>query len=309
MTHPFEVGKTYRNRVGDYTVLSIDDDRMKIRYANGGILETSVEVQARIWENIQFENQVARTEERRQQAREARLEARRQTQHVRARPVFGGFEKEDFESKTRGIAWSTRKELGRAVAYELNHRIRGDFGYWLVPREGGVHLGRKKHLERGNRDTTAVLFVRAGEDGVAYGLHVGRPPGEVDPQGPWATFLTSLDSDSRAWGSLRSAMEAHELTLDVYAMQISYGPVAQITVEGQEFLWQHETAEQVLTRPLNRGTLVEYLQTVAPGKQCDLFLRRCLSVPEALRSGAGITKEIVDVFESLVPLYDASLGD
>jgi hypothetical protein len=308
MSHPFEVGKTYRNRAGEYVVLSIDGDTMKIRYAGGGTLETNVDIQARIWENIQFEKQMARSEERRVQAREARLEARRRTQRARTRPKFEGFEEDDFEAKGRGIAWSSRKELGRVLAYELNHRTKGDFGYWIIPREEGVHLGRKKHFERDDRDSIAVLFVRTDEDGVFYGLRVSRPPGKVDPQGHWASFLTALSQDAQMHGSLRSAMGAHGLYLDVYAMQTSYGQVARITVEDQDFLWQHETADQAVARPMDWEAIVDYLQDIAPGKRCDVFLRQRIARDEALTAGAGISKDIADVLESLVPLYDTIVG-
>ena len=105
MSHPFEVGKPYRNRVGEYVVQEIAGDQMVIRYVDGRTLTTSVTIQARIWENIQFEKQLARAEERRQQAQEARQAARRRTARRKARPTFGGFEEADFETKTRGIAW------------------------------------------------------------------------------------------------------------------------------------------------------------------------------------------------------------
>lgn len=52
-SHPFEVGKHYHNRDGEYRVLSIDDPNMTIRYLDGHIIESSIELQARIWENIQ----------------------------------------------------------------------------------------------------------------------------------------------------------------------------------------------------------------------------------------------------------------
>ncbi|NIV35778.1 MAG: hypothetical protein GWN58_41905, partial [Anaerolineae bacterium] len=64
MSHPFEVGKPYRNRIGQYTVQEIEGDRMVIRYEDGKTLITSARIQARIWENIQFEHQMAMAEER-----------------------------------------------------------------------------------------------------------------------------------------------------------------------------------------------------------------------------------------------------
>jgi hypothetical protein len=307
MTHPFEVGKTYRNRAGEYVVLSIDDDEMKIRYAGGGTLDTSVEIQARIWENIQFEKQMARREERREQAREARLEARRRKQRARSRPKFNGFEDGDFEAEGRRIAWSSRKELGRVLAYELTQRTKGDFGYWIIPRENGVHVARKKYFERDDRDIIAVIFVRTDEEGVFYGLRVSRPPAEVDPKGHWASFVNAL-SQPDVQRDLRSAMEAHGLHLDVYAMETSYGQVGQITPEAEGFIWQHETADQAMSRPMDWEGMTDYFQNLAPGKRCDVFLRRRTERKEAIGAGPDIAKEIANVLESLLPLYDAIVG-
>jgi hypothetical protein len=308
MSHPFEVGKTYRNRAGEYTVVAIDGDKMKIRYAGGGTLDTSVEIQARIWENIQFEKQVARTEERRRQAREARLEARRRKKRARARPKFEGFQAEDFEPKTRGIAWSTRKELGRVVAYDLASRTKGDFGYWIIPREEGVNVARKEHFEREERENLSLFFVRTDEHGMFYGLRVSRPTGKASSKRHWSAFLNALSDEPAVRSALRSAMVDHELNMDVYAMETSYGPVGRITVEDDGFLWEHETAEQVTSRSMNWEELIEYLQSLTPGKRCDLYVRGRQSAEQAIKAGAGVSKEIADIFESLVPVYDAIVG-
>ena len=51
--HPFTVGKHYRNRDGEYQVVSISEPNMVIRYLDGRTIESSIALQARIWENIQ----------------------------------------------------------------------------------------------------------------------------------------------------------------------------------------------------------------------------------------------------------------
>jgi hypothetical protein len=51
--HPFKIGKQYRNRDGDYQVISINEPNMVIRYLDGRTVESSIALQARIWENIQ----------------------------------------------------------------------------------------------------------------------------------------------------------------------------------------------------------------------------------------------------------------
>ena len=51
--HPFKVGKQYRNRDGEYQVVSIDGPNMVIRYADGRTVTSEIALQARIWENLQ----------------------------------------------------------------------------------------------------------------------------------------------------------------------------------------------------------------------------------------------------------------
>ena len=57
MAIPVTVGQHSRDRQGTYEVLRITGDTMTIRYANGRTLETSVALQARIWRNIQDEEE------------------------------------------------------------------------------------------------------------------------------------------------------------------------------------------------------------------------------------------------------------
>ena len=118
MAHLFEVGKNYRNRAGEYTVLALDGEKMTIRYVSGSTLVTSAVTQGRIWENIQFEEQSAREEERQRLAQEARLAARKRVARpaapAKARGRFAGFQEADFQPKARGIAWSSRVALGGA---------------------------------------------------------------------------------------------------------------------------------------------------------------------------------------------------
>jgi hypothetical protein len=56
----FEVNETYANRKGNYTVLSVDAPRMTVRYEDGTTAELNMNIQARIWENIQSEQEARR---------------------------------------------------------------------------------------------------------------------------------------------------------------------------------------------------------------------------------------------------------
>lgn len=62
----FEVNRTYANRKGKYTVTELHPPKMTVRYEDGTVADLNMEIQARIWENIQGE------EETRAAARTAR---------------------------------------------------------------------------------------------------------------------------------------------------------------------------------------------------------------------------------------------
>jgi hypothetical protein len=53
----FEVNRSYANRKGTYTVLAIDPPKMTVRYDDGTTAELNMEIQGRIWENMQSEEE------------------------------------------------------------------------------------------------------------------------------------------------------------------------------------------------------------------------------------------------------------
>src|SRR5690606_31317405 len=53
----FEVNGVYRNRMGEYTVLALNGQRMTVRYNDGSEAELNVNIQARIWENTVAEQE------------------------------------------------------------------------------------------------------------------------------------------------------------------------------------------------------------------------------------------------------------
>jgi hypothetical protein len=308
---PFDVGKRYRNRAGEYIVQAIDGEQMIIRYVGGGTLETTVSIQARIWENIQFEEQMAREQERQQLARQARMAARKRTARARrqkARATFDGFQETDFVPKKRGISWSSRKELGGTLAYALSQRTGDAFDHWIVPRRSQIHVARKEHYDRDARDRTATFYVAVGEEGVDYGFRVGKPEGEVAVEWAWPAFVAALADHERVRAAVRSVMEEQGLTMDIYAMEVSYGRVGRITVQGDGFLWYHETADQEATRELDWDGVVEYLRSMSPDRRCDVFLRKNLPPQDALQAGKDASGEMAAVFEALLPLYDVTIG-
>lgn len=53
----FEVNGNYANRNGRYTVLSMNPPKMTVRYEDGSVADLNIQIQQRIWENIQSEEE------------------------------------------------------------------------------------------------------------------------------------------------------------------------------------------------------------------------------------------------------------
>jgi hypothetical protein len=311
MSHPFEVGKIYRNRIGQYTVQEIEGERMTIRYEDGRTLATTVRLQARIWENIQFEHQMAMAEERQRLAAEERKAARRRAARAkreRAKPKFAGFEESDFEPKKRGIAWKTRKELGRVLAYELTEHVEGTFGHWIVPRRSKLQVARQDKFNAENRELNASFLIAAGEEGLSYGFNVGKPAGRSKAAWPWRALVDRLVKTKTLGKTLHEALAQNDLQIDVWAMKKSYSQVARITAEGEGFLWEHEDAAQEVSRQMNGEELAKYLKSVTPTKRCELHVRKQIPIDKAVQVGAKVSGEILEVIQALMPLYDASVA-
>jgi len=308
MPHPFEVGKTYRNRIGEYAVVSIDGNQMKIRYVSGGTLVTDVNIQARIWENIQLEEQQTRADERRRQALEARLAARAKTKESRAKPVFAGFQQGDFEARRRGVAWTSRKNLGKALAFDLSQHTKNAFEHWLVPYQSVVHVARKDSYDSETPGRNAAFFSAASERGVTGGLVVGKPEGDLLPTWPWSVFVTSLAEVPAVRDALLAAMQAHGLSLEIYAMQVSYGLAARVTLQEAGFLWRQETTQDGVDKPMDWEGLASALQSFAPGKRCAIHICKTWPVEESVSAGAAIVGAMGQVFRALLPVYEASIA-
>lgn len=320
MAHPFEVGKMYRNRAGEYTVLTVDGDRMTIRYVSGNTLTTSAAIQARIWENIQFEEQSAREEERLRLAQEARLASRKRGTRPaqpaaagvagppRTRGRFGGFRESDFVPKARGIAWPGRVSLGGMLANELSRRTSQTYNKWLVPMSPEVHVARPDHYDPELGSRNAAFFVAVSEKGTTYGFRVGRPDGRAEPSWPWSILMAALEADSELSATVQSVMGNRALSLDVYAMELSYGRVARVTASGAGFKWERETLDEKTVREGDLPQLLDYLKTVSPDGRVDIYLCCDLAKEDAVSSGPGIARDILSTFTALLPVYDASLG-
>ena len=139
MKYPFEEGKTYRNRKGEYEVVSLDGPRMVIRYTDGSMLRTRVDVQARIWQNIQMEARI----EREKQRAESRPRLKRRG---RGRGLdFQGLEDHDFQKGVGGTSWRARTSFGGRLAQRMTDTTPYFFQSYAIYRRAVVRLAQPEH--------------------------------------------------------------------------------------------------------------------------------------------------------------------
>jgi hypothetical protein len=72
----FDVGETYSNRIGNYTVLEISEPTMTVRYEDGTTAELNMRIQKRIWENILAEEEAKKGRKTRSKRKKGRINTR-----------------------------------------------------------------------------------------------------------------------------------------------------------------------------------------------------------------------------------------
>ncbi len=90
MAQLFEIGGKYRNRRGEYEVISMEDLDMVIRYADGTLLDTPIVDQARICRNM-------RVEEARKQVKKKPVTAKPRKKKVPTNNSSAGLVEDDFK--------------------------------------------------------------------------------------------------------------------------------------------------------------------------------------------------------------------
>ena len=92
----FEVGGKYANRIGEYTVLEINEPKMMVRYADGTTAELRMNIQQRIWENILAEEEASNSRAVRKARRYPGKEPRF---YIRSFAFLGADETDDLSRK------------------------------------------------------------------------------------------------------------------------------------------------------------------------------------------------------------------
>ena len=295
MKNLFQVGEKYCNRDGEYEVISISAPNMVVRYADGKEIETTVALQARILRNIQREESIE----------EPVQEPGTRPGRPRRRKVdFQGLQETDFKKGVAGTCWRARTSLGGLLAQRMSDTTPYAFQSYAICRRAEVHIVRPECYHKGPQE--AKFLFRLDTEGALYGFWVEKSGKEMDDTWDWTRFFPKLEGDAALGRQVETAMLERNLYWRV-DLEYEGEPVGRATVTAaQESLtWKWE--DRATVENMSWADFANELRAIEAEKWCDLYLCTHMDKDQAIAAGAHIVDEVIPVYQTLLPLYEASI--
>lgn len=302
MKHPFKVGETYRNELGEYEVVSIDESTMLIRYSDGNEQDAEIAFQQRIWERIQDEEAM----EREAEERRTRSKSRRRSS-ARLGSAFHGLADTDFQISIRGTSWRARTGLGGLLARRMSTLTGKEFESRVVARQSRVFVVMPNAFNPDKSLHEAKFEFSLDDEGAYYSFYVEKNNGEMDDSWDWLRVLDALTNDAAIQDAVKKAMEAYELHWEVRLNKAdgSYIHAATVTATSDGLTLHIETDDQ--DHALDWIGIIAYLENLSVNDWCDLHLIHFIPKEEAIGLGIGIADEVAKTWNALMPLYLAAV--
>jgi hypothetical protein len=297
MTHPFVAGRRYRNRVGEYEVLSIAEPTMTVRYRDGRTAEVNIDIQTRIWNNIRLET-VATDDD------DTACETPEGDQTPGA--AFDGLKVSDFQQGASGTCWRARSGLGGLLAHKLSEVAGQPFVSFAIFRRPQVHVVVPDCYTKQKSAHKAKLLFQLDPDQATFGFYIEKSDRLMDKSWDWRQLLGVLRADTNLQTLVEAAMREHDLAWEIYLSdsRVEDALFATITAGDKGLSWSWETKEQVDT--LTWGAFVDRLAALRRDAWADIYLGSHLSRGKAIIEGVRIADRAVAVYAALLPLYVAS---
>ena len=296
MHHPFEIGGKYRNRRGEYEVIELEGSRMVIRYSDGNRLETNVEMQQRIWQNIQAEERLKKP---------TRISSSRQQQRGGQRGLaFQGLEEHDFKRGVAGTSWRSRKNLGGMLAQRMSDTTPHFFQSYAIYRRAEVHIVRPAYYHSDTRWRETKFVFDLDEQCARYGFYIEKNDGPMDDTWHWLHFVSALDKDKGLRGEVKAAMDNLNLHWEVYVWDDG-GLIAEVRVAQDGLIWDWQDTDKA--EDISWDDFTKRLQGIETQKWCDLHLCARMIKDKAIGLGIQIVDPVTEVYRALLPLYEASI--
>lgn len=301
--HPFRVGEQYRNEDGVYTVTQLTESDMELKYEDGRTISSPIRLQRRIWERIQDERAYAR-----EQAAPKR--AKRRGTSARSRKNYGSkferLQETDFSLDLTGTSWRRREELGGLLAITTSEKTGETFESSPVARRPQVHIVYPDHYSGETKLQVAKFLFDLSEEGAFYGFYIEKSDGPMDDTWDWPRFLRTFAADTALQAKTLVAMENLNLYWMIVTEQGDEVLTRTISVDKGKLHLQTAANE---SESLDWSGFVGLLNDVPETVWCNLYLGARLNPSAAMELGVEIATEAARVYNALLPLYEASVGN
>ena len=291
MKNPFEVGETYRNNLGEYEVISIDEPNMTIELEDGRTIETTVKLQARIWKRIKWEKR------HKKQIKRAQRRGRRR------KSKFKGLKDGDFQSGVKGTSWRARTGLGGLMADKLTEKTPYDFQSYAVYGRPENHIVLPDYYDKSDRWKSAKFVLDLNETRARYGFYIEK---KADPEKAWdwSRFIEALNTDEELQDDTEETMRQMNLHWELYSGEEGDQLVGKVSTNDDEGLaWEGADGE---TQTLTWDSFADLLQALDEDTWYHLYLCDVMEKDEAIEQARRIAELTTDIFRMLLPLYEAS---
>jgi hypothetical protein len=294
MDHPFKVGEKYRNRRGEYEVVHLDENDMTVRYNDGNQMTSTIELQARIWGNIQLEEK-------------RKLLEKQAKKHVAKNPkrklAFHGLEESDFKKGVAGTCWRARTALGGYLSQQMSDTTKYDFQSYAIYRRAEVHIVRPVCYEVSHKQQKAKYIFDLNEDYARCGFYIEKRNDEMDDEWDWLRFIKGLNEDLQLQEAVESAMEINSLHWEVYLWDQG-GLVAEVNFSPDGLLWKE--CRENKNHCINWSDFTKRLTAIPINEWCDLHLCKHIDKKDAITEGLQVVENVTEVYRALLPLYEMS---
>lgn len=301
MDHPFKVGEWSTNRNGDYEVVYINEERgtMIIRYYESGEeYEVNIATQARIRQNMDWDD--AQRQQEKEAAKARSLQGYGQD--------FAGLLPSDFKTNIEGTTWRSRRSLPGRVAKLLSAASTNPsytFFSWAIYRWPVAFLTHRENYQMAAYEMgvrKGKFTIELDEQNAHYGFFIERSKEPMDRTWDWLQFWKALQERP----ALQQLIAALERDHGVRFLSRSYPGddtfhFADGGEHGAQWLWDAQNPAVL--------SVAERLQLLAErpeGEWVEFYLIASMPKEEALQAGVHIAQTMADVMKAMLPIYTAA---
>jgi hypothetical protein len=286
----FKVGQEYENMKGAYKVLAVKKGILSICWESGEEVTTPAALQNRIIERMQRERALIRDKIR---GGKSKSKKPKLPKHV---TKFDGLKEGDFSKDVAGAAWRYYDSLGGEVAVRLNSD-KFDIASW--PRYGFSEICWADFDHRCHDDLglQARFFARLDESHLKFGFCIRGSNQSMDAKDAWNAFIIWLrNPENESW--LKVIISEHDCS--VYDIGEEHSFAGTISLAAGKWRLSHQGHEQDIE------SLVDFLDGLKnKGTPIDFQIAKTVEKDKVMKRGIKIADDIAQLFELLVPLYEA----